>query len=399
MEILNTPGEFYSVHDDLIFTVRDSVKAADPVTYPDYRYICDVYVGAELVTRLKAYPRPDNNIGVFNISNILRNYITPVFEPAIPGIFTFPHIIGNGLFNVSGTCIFGEEYGFTMFPNVSGVTGQKYYGHYNGRKLGVNTNLAAYSGKPATVRPYKNYVTRTGKHNYIPYLGDGNQVNLEARLYNSLGVELDNGTHLTIPVDNGDLGSFNISIAAMESTGWMVIPEDTAYYVISFTDPDPVIFYRFDIICEPKYEQHTLHFLNRFGGWETKVFNKVSRKTIDIEKKDFGKVPYTIDTDGVPTYYTDSNVYNETRSVYSSQYREKVVLNSDILTDGEYAWLADLILSPMVYIEMLDSSDEVFFVPVVIASNNYDFKKKVNDKVTNLTLSIEFGDQLNAQYR
>lgn len=397
MDILSTPGNYYSVHDDLIFTVLDSVKTADPVTYPDYRYICDVYVGSELVTRLKAYPRPDNGIGVFNISNILRNYITPVFEPAIPTVFTFPHVQGDGLFNVSGTCVFGEEYGFTMFPNVSGETGRLYYGHYNGRKLGVNTNLAAYSGKPISARPYKNYVTRTGQHNYIPYLGDGNQVEIETITYTSSGVVQNVQTDLTIIVDDGDLGNFNISPVALGSAGWAAIDDNTSYYTVRFTQSD--IIFRFDIICEPKYEQHTLHFLNRFDGWETKVFNKVSRKTIDIEKKDFGKLPYTIGDDGVPTYYTDNNVYNETRSTYASQYREKMTLNTDILTDDDYTWLGDLILSPMVYIEMLDSSDEVFCVPIVISRNNYEFKKKVNEKTTNLTIDVEFGEQFSAQFR
>lgn len=97
---------------------------------------------------------------------------------------------------------------------------------------------------------------------------------------------------------------------------------------------------------------------------------------------------------GEVDYYNSNNVYNETRSVYASQYKEKMTLNTDILTDEEYDWLADLILSPMVFIEM-----NSYFIPCVIVRNNYEFKKVINDKLTNLTIDIEFGEQFNAQYR
>jgi hypothetical protein len=56
--------------------------------------------------------------------------------------------------------------------------------------------------------------------------------------------------------------------------------------------------------------------------------------------------------------------------------------------------LADLILSPMVFIE-----DGGYFFPCVITDTNYEVKKFINDDLTNLTISVEFGKQLNAQFR
>jgi hypothetical protein len=53
---------------------------------------------------------------------------------------------------------------------------------------------------------------------------------------------------------------------------------------------------------------------------------------------------------------------------------------------------SDLILSPMVFIE-----DGGYFFPCVISDSNYEPKKFINDDLTNLTMNVEFGKQLNAQ--
>ena len=393
MEILFTPGSYYSVHDDLIFTVRDNIKANDPVTYPDYRYIADVYNGAELVARLKAYPQPDSKIGEFNISNILRNYITPVLNPNLVSFDAQDMDLGD--FNVSGTVIFGEEYGFTQYLNVSGDTGRRYFGHYNGRKLGVQTNLSSLVNKFATIRPIITTVYRNSKNVFLPFFMNADDPTVDIRLYNYDGSpgysvttsQIANDFHLSI---------LNISPAAIDAMVFPIFTEQTEYYTVEVGASG---IYRFNLVCEPKYDVHILHFLNRFGGWETKEFTKLSRKNINIEKSEFGKRPHTLSDAGVPQYYSSSNVYNETRSVFASQYKERMTLNSDHLTDGDYIWLSDLVLSPIVYMEMTNDDDDIFFIPIVITETDYEIKKGVNDKSKNLTINIEFGERFNAQYR
>lgn len=386
--VKTSPGTYQSVHGDLIYVVHEATKVADPVTYPDYRYLADVYQGVELVTRLKAYPDPSTGMGIFNISNILRNYITPVFNPTI-GEF-FAQNLNSGDFNVSGVVVFGEEYNFVQYPATIGGVGRKFFGHYNGRLLGTATNLSAYSGKFATVRRTTTKVYRDADNVFLPYLNDAASESVQIKLYNTSG-SLTNTINDTLTAAVDSLSILNISPSAIDGIGSPVFTESTSYYTVEVGGSG---IYRFDLICEPKHTVYSLHFLNRFGGFESRDFTKLSRKVIDIEKKDFGKLPYSVNASGVVAYYNSNNVYNETRSVYSSQYREKMTLNTDVLTDGEYQWLGDLILSPMVYIEM-----DGYFIPIVISSNNYEFKKVVNDKITNLTLSVEFGDSFNAQYR
>src|ERR1043165_4210788 len=75
LSLLYNPGEYFSAHGDLIFTLLEDTKPFASGTYPDYKYVCDIYIGGAQVARLKAFPRPGDKIGVFNIGNVVRNYI------------------------------------------------------------------------------------------------------------------------------------------------------------------------------------------------------------------------------------------------------------------------------------------------------------------------------------
>lgn len=388
LTIQYSPGTYFSTQGDLIFTVVDIVKASDPITYPDYKYICDIYVSSILVARLKSVPRPDNKIGIFNIANIVRNYIAANFNPANS---LLAQTLGDTEFSISVIIKFGEEYGFTTYADLLTDSARVYFNSYNGRLLGTLTNLSAYAGKAATVRPTNTPVYSGAKHCFIPYFNTGtSSLTVNAKSYNAAGTLLITITLVTNPTVTNTIYLFDVGPTVLLALNAAFF-NNADYYTLDFNGANT---YRFNTKCESTYEVFTMHFLNRFGGFESRDFTKVSRKVLDIEKHDFGKLGYDMDVSGVLTYKSTNGVYNETRSVYSSQYKEKLTLNTDLLTDAEYTWMADLILSPMVFIEM-----DSYFLPVALAANNYEFKKNINDELTNLTINLEFGEQFNAQYR
>lgn len=396
IEVKTSPDGHSSVHGDLLYVVYEATKANDPVTYPDYRYIADVYVDTELVTRVKAYPDPTTKMGIFNLSNIFRNYIAPEFKPDI-GLFEVQQM-GDRLFNVSGTVRFGEEYDFVLYPFTIAQVGQKFYGHYNGRLIGTYTNLPGDFDNYASNRPLVTNIYRGTQHHFIPFhraVDVFNPVAVTIITYDSNNTQIGvSSFSLPFITYTGSMRIFDIGVAGIEAAG-LTITDDVAYYTIS-ADNNVL---RVNLVCEMKHTVYTVTFLNKYGGFESRDFTKLSRKLIDIEKRDFGKLPYTVNASGQVSYYNSNNVYNEQRSVYSSQYREKMTLNTDVMTDAEYTWLGDLILSPMAFIEMLDAESNPFFIPIVITGTNYEFRKTINDKVTALTISVEFGDQFSAQYR
>lgn len=394
LSLQHTPGTYYSAHGDLLFTILDAAKAGDPDTYPDYKYVCDIWIDGVQVARLKSAPDPDNQCGIFNIGNIIRSYVASVFNPTAGQLRAQQS--GAEEFYVDVVCRFGEEYGFTIYTNLLEDATRTYFNHYNGRLIGQSTRLADYLNKALTVRPSRTPVYRNSHFNFIPFLPtDTDNVTVVIRAYSSGGLA-GTLTQAYTPSGSNVLQLYNVSPGAINAHTPGFINNAIEYYTAEFVTPNisDDSLYRFDIVCEAIHEVFTLHFLNRFGGFESRSFTKVSRKSVAVEKSDFGKIPYAMNSSGQVSYYNSNNVYNETRSTYASQYTDKMVLNTDILTDDEYQWLADLVLSPLVYMEMSG-----YFIGVTIADTNYEYRKVINDELTNLTVNIEFGDQLNTQYR
>jgi hypothetical protein len=198
------------------------------------------------------------------------------------------------------------------------------------------------------------------------------------------------------PTSTDEVQQVNVSPLCINSNSSNLIDAYIDYYTVTFDTTNIIddTTLRFDINCESKYEVQKLHFLNKFGGFESVEFPKVSRKTLSSQKSDYKKTSYIIDSNGNVTWFNSSNVYNEQVTTFAVQYGEKMQLNSDILTDADYKWLKELILSPMVYCQL-----NGYFFPVKITETDYEERKIINDKLTSLTLNIEFGDTFNSQYR
>jgi hypothetical protein len=383
--ITDTPDAYSSLHDDLIFTVSETVKTADPVTYPNYKFIADVYVNGTMVARIKKIPNPDTLIGIFNVGQVVRNYLATTFNPTASVLVA--QQLGSAAFFLSIQVKFGEEYSTTTTLNVTVDSARVFFNNYNGRLVGVDSSLAALTNKVASSRPAIAEVLLTTSHYFIPYF----PTTTDAVSFTVTPTGGGSAYSTTfIPSAANTLQILNIAPAVLNALQAGTINASTRYYTVQIGSES----YRIDLICEPIYTVYPVHFLNKYGGWESKLFNKLSRRTIDITKKDYGKISYTVDASGVVSKRNTNGVYNETRSVYASQFTEKLTVNSDILTDAEYAWLEQLVVSPMVYLQ-----DGSYFFPVAIKESNYEPKKVINDDLTNLTLSFEFGNTLNAQYR
>jgi hypothetical protein len=305
-------------------------------------------------------------------------------------------LMGQGEFFLYVTMKFGEEYSYTTYTNLLIDSERQFFNNYNGRMAGILTSLTGFESKFLSSAPPLVPIVCSTLNHFIPFLQTSTDgYNVLVKKYIG-GIQ--QGSTLSIGIGVEDVNSLfvlNVSSNAINAISPGYITCGIDYYTVTLTDADGVTDMKtFKPVCEQINDVYALHFINKFGGPETKDFNKVSRKTIQIEKKDFGKLPYTIDSSGIVSYSNSNKVYNESRSVYSSQYKEKMILNSDFVSDAEYIWLQELVLSPMVYIEA-----DGYYYPVVIVESNYEQRKEINDELTNLTLSIEFGQQLNAQYR
>ena len=398
MTITSAPVDYSSIHGDVVYAVF-SDHSSDSVTYPNFKYVADIYIDSVLVARIRKVQDPTTGLGIFNIGQILRNYVSATFNPDPSSLVA--QILRNTEFYCNVVVSFGEEYNYTTYPTLISSASKRFYNHYNGRLVGISNALTAKLQKFATNNNLTGYALLSTNHYFVPWMPpdltgvnlddpfapDGRRVDVNVTPKGG-GESFATSFELN---DWEDLHVLDISPVVLNFIHPGAITDTTTSYTVEIVNSQS---YTVNLICESMYQTYVVHFLNQYGGFESKLFTKVSRTKYKIDKKDYGKLNYTVDNSGVVTYKNSNGVYNESRSVYSSQFEEKLTLNTDILTDEEYIWLRDLIVSPMVYIQ-----DGDYFFPAVISDSDYEPKKSINDDLTNLTITLEYGINLNAQFR
>jgi hypothetical protein len=136
-----------------------------------------------------------------------------------------------------------------------------------------------------------------------------------------------------------------------------------------------------------KYTPHTLVWLNPFGGYESQQFGFVSKKIIDVTKRGYSQKPYKISDAGVVSYLDGGSVFYGGKKNFISTAKVKLRLTSHLLNDEEYTWLADLFISPQIYLYV----SSVGFVPVNL-SGQYEYRTYLNSRLTPLEFEVEMDD-------
>jgi hypothetical protein len=83
-----------------------------------------------------------------------------------------------------------------------------------------------------------------------------------------------------------------------------------------------------------------------------------------------------------------------TKKAYNTKYKETIKLKSDFVSDADYIWLKELIMSPMVYCSINDSDA---IIPITITDNNYNENRYVTNKLSQLSIEIELHNDFKTQ--
>jgi len=420
--ILNQANSFSSAHDDLVYVVNESSLYSST----NFKYVCDIYIGGVYIARLKTFPNPSSHYGIFNIGNIVRNYVDSNLNPTLGMVYV--QTLSNIYAKVQ--CKFGYEYGvpLVLTTNVTNSGMASFYNSYNTRLYPpYYTSIGFKMDTFATNRPVINKakyplsasINSVTNSIMVPYFYiTGCTTMSESYLKIKLQKKLLNGTIVSHPeililsivgYPDGNMYQLDVSPGAINfqsqnaALGIFIDSNVQSYYVqIVYNNDgcDPEIssgILQFDMYCEPRYETFNLIWLNQYGGYDSFEFSKVSRRGYDINKKTFKKLGYKISSAGVYQKWTGSTKADDIVT-YSSQFKERILLNSDLINEATYAWLAELILSPSVYLQS-NTGGLTYLTPVTIKDTTYDFKKLNTDRNFNFSLNIEYGDLLNTQYR
>lgn len=389
--IVENPVDKSSVHDDLWHTVESNNSTA-----VDFKYVFDLFVGNKQLIRAKIYPNPSDNLGYFNVSNIISNEMK--FDWFTPnGNVFMKELNDSGEIYLDYNYRIGEDVsGVTTLNMASGtVTVANSVPGLFGRRVNDSSILENGTKRFLTNRDKLNIKSNTDEDHYIG-VSIQNSDYLKIYQYNSAGSMLVSGS-ISIPATTmTNIMQMNISPTAFADSG-ITFNASTAYYELEMSNDimflDKVRVY-FD--CNKKYEVINLHFMNNYGVFDTARFTCVSKLTMDAQRKTFEKPDYKFNN-GVAFYDTNGNnrKYYESKINYGSQYQWTYNLTMDFPSDQDYEWLSELISSPQVWAEIRYDDDEKEYYPVSIKATNYEYSKHINNGLRAFQVEIDMNQKRN----
>lgn len=144
--------------------------------------------------------------------------------------------------------------------------------------------------------------------------------------------------------------------------------------------------YSFDIdrVCT-KYTNYELVFRDQLGSYIPMNFKLVSRETLDIERKN-----YLQSINGNFGTKWSYNTWDRGLNDYNIIKDRSLQLNTDWMSDTNYAFVEDLMMSKEIYIKY----DGNNYIPVIIKDKNYEFKKFINDDMFNCNINVQIANGL-----
>lgn len=380
MQFNSVPPDYATVNSPLVWTLYDA-NAID-TTKQNYKYVVECWINGANVYTARTFPRPGSGIGIVDLSSIIRSSIVPIFAP---GGGMMGQINVAGRFCTPGIVVkVREDYSGTTGAIVLTDTSRTFYNYYRDRKDNNNA-IANYNQTAITDRDYKAAIDLnfTTQKYFIPLFS------INSATYNITITA--GGTTVNRPVTGAGVSSImvNISPVAINADYPGLITATMDNYTVRVGN----YTYTVNIVPAGFYTNYVIHFLNKWGDFESMLFNKVRVRSMDIVKKEFKQLPYRVDSGGNYSEGIGSE-WNEQRTQFAVTFNEKLNIQTDWLSDMNYNWLCQLAASPMVFLE-----DAGYFHPVIVTTQNYAFKEYITDKLQTLQLDVEFTTDRNTQFR
>lgn len=413
LQFTQTPQQYTPGYNEQVFASSGVTAGKN-----DYKFIFNVYDSTgttKLVPTIKIPPRPTDSWAVFDAGRIIENYLASDIA-IVQGTDDGVRQNSNSYYQYKVKL--GEEYdlsttGVTSYPDLVTSSGTIYawnaaypfqeFRDYNkvdiigsdtpfipskyltsARDL-VAADGAKYINMDENEWLYGINAFASGFLSYIITTTDVSAAVEQFRVTNPYSAIV--GFFMRAPVGTRNLNRVLAAEKSVISGAFPIIKSTTKSYTIQPVTTADVpscesMSYRirenyFTNYCS-KYENIRVHWLNRWGGFDSYTFNKVSRTNEEIERKQYKKLYGA--TTGQWTY----NNYDRGITNFNTSIKDTMVLNSDWVTEAESAFLEQLVASPEIY---WDNDDELWAIN--ITDTSYEKRKTVNDKIFNLTINVE----------
>lgn len=324
--------EFY--RDNVSYDIQTPAIAARQYTAPNSYFTLQSYAFYELL----------NSNGVLIIGESLGSFTTKVVINAARQTYN-----AAGLPNKVVTAGVGFGEFLTNSPRtISIATGESY----------VLSLYSSNSSPNAIAVSFLNEAGSTISVQYIDYTAS-----ISGRYDIAVGLANLATAGITPPA-----GAYSYAVAVGVKTG---TPPN-----INFALSSEVVFFRIVTQCDGAVR---VHFLNRWGGYDSYTFTGFNTSSVKPSSTQYEK-------------YLRNGFTPKDRGA-QAQYRDVVqtmTLNSDILSQDESEWLAELVGSPVAYMETAGQ-----LIPITIDDERFVYDNQ--NKLGSLTLAIRLANNIRNQ--
>jgi hypothetical protein len=391
--IEDNPKNYSPVYNKMEYLLS-STKTAET----NFSYLVDVYInGSGTKTWRGRIPkRPSDDYCLVDIHRVLEATLTSDVgdTTSVAGTVEAPNSA------LSYVVKFGEEYDvagvLTQYPDLT-VDSTRYAINASVEKQEfIDWDITDYeldgnSKKFLTNSPDSHNVSING-HGWLYYKEATTLVNFTVDTFDSSGSAIatftidptaTSGTIQYVPsapaslnkIDNANLISGVQPIITSSVASYTIEAVAAASAVVSET--------RTFVIKEPcKYNDNTLIFQNRLGGFDDFTFYLGDSSSYDIQKSDM-----KVNVDPVSGTSISYSMQEREKRTYYTKDSETIKLYSDWISEEEDAWLLELIESPEIY---LQNGDDLIAVAKIKATSHKK-RKVVRDKLFKLEVEIELG--------
>lgn len=380
--ILSAPNKFMAAHNFIPYTI-----SSDNTSQPNFNFVIDVNEtgGASNPLARLIYPKqPSVNTLTFDVGSVLKNYVRYDFLNATED----PLIYANTNSRVKYFCEFRELYDVSGTPTLSGVLASNPTTP-SSTVYNVATN-AVFDFEDYSPLAYANCnVSGFGFLNAT--LTEKEEINLDQyrvltffdpnRVVTAIKVTANGIGPVTMPIvlpTNEFLFNINGNIfnaAEEQASANITTPSTIIVQVLAGSTVLGTKTYQSPTSCS-QYETVRLHWLNKLGGFEAYNFNKSSKKSENINRKQF-KAPLQIG-------YSKSE---RLKTNYNTTIEDSIQVNSDWISDELAEYFEQLMTSPVIYLER-SATD---LIAVNITNTNYQTKKFMdNRQMFNISFDIEY---------
>lgn len=369
--LYGTEDGYPSFNDELYYVATSTNSTAS-----NFKYIFDIKIGGALVSRLRVFPDPASGKGICNVATIVRNYWGSYFVNEGEDIFVPYNGNGNTIEYVIEV---GEDINGSVTPNLASGTFKAY-------------NFVPPVFRNYFISYYANSVNRFITNRDITQL----TYNSTEQLYLTFGqlapqnrvVTFNNGvTSVNSTINFQNIAMLNLSPAAINNqAGSGFISDNTQRWTVTINGYTAVV----NRVCN-QYTKAVLHFLNKFGGFDTFPFRLVNRESRNVERKQYQQKDWFLE--GNAMSQTNGRKLAGGNIQFAVKEKVSYSLNSDFVNENDYTWLRELVTSPEIYMEKGG-----FFFPAIVSQNNWTEKIRRTDKLFNLSIGIDLMET-NSQYR